>query len=184
LQCPALQLAIGSDKVFYSNSAGYEESASTYFAQQQGELSPYCYVKPTSAHDVSNVVKALGLLNYKKAICPFSVRGGGHHTVKGISNIDSGVAIDLGYINTTTLSSDKSIAHVGSGSRWGPVYSTLSPYGLAVVGGRGSDIGVGGLTTGGNITAFRSRFVKLIPDRRNLLLWTSAWLRLRHCREF
>lgn len=150
-----MQLAIGSDKVFYSNSTGYEESASTYFALQQGELSPYCYVKPTSAKDVSNIVKALELLNYKKPICPFSVRGGGHHIVKGISNINSGVAIDLGYINTTTLSSDKSIAYVGSGSRWGSVYSTLSADGLAVVGGRESDIGVGGLTTGGNTAKAR-----------------------------
>lgn len=156
-----MQLAIGSDKVFYSNSTGYEESASTYFAAQQGELTPYCYVKPTSAREVSDVVKALELLNYKKPICPFSVRSGGHHTVVGISNIDAGVAIDLGYINTTTLSSDKSIAYVGSGARWGPVYSTLSADGLAVVGGRESDIGVGGLTSGGNAAKTHARSLEI-----------------------
>jgi FAD/FMN-containing dehydrogenase len=69
--------------------------------------------------------------------------------VVGIANIHNGITIDLGNINQTTLNSDKSVASVGSGARWGSVYSTLVPQGLAVLGGRESDIGVGGFTTGG-----------------------------------
>ena len=67
----------------------------------------------------------------------------------GIANIHDGITIDLGNINQTILNSDKTIASVGSGARWGSVYSTLVPEGLAVLGGRESGIGVAGFTTGG-----------------------------------
>jgi FAD/FMN-containing dehydrogenase len=137
------------NKVAYPNSTSYETSAVTYFAQQEGELSPYCYVKPESSGDVSNIVQALALLNIIDVICPFAVRGAGHHTVVGIANIHAGITIDLGNMNQTTVSQDKSTASVGSGARWGSVYSTLVPLGLAVLGGRVADIGVGGFTTGG-----------------------------------
>jgi FAD/FMN-containing dehydrogenase len=136
--------------VFSPNTTLYNESSTSYFAQQEGELSPYCYVKPASREDVSIIVKTLFQLNSDHTpVCPFAVRGGGHHTVIGIANIHDGITIDLGSINQTILSSDKTIASVGSGARWGSVYSTLVPEGLAVLGGRESDIGVGGFTTGG-----------------------------------
>jgi hypothetical protein len=102
----------------------YTESATTYYAQQEGELSPYCYIKPASSEDVSRVVKALAILNLNETVCPFAARGAGHHTVVGIANIHSGITIDLGNINQTTISEDKAIAYVGSGSHWGSVYST------------------------------------------------------------
>lgn len=38
---------------------------------------------------------------------------------------------------------------VGAGNRWLDVYSKLDPMGLSVVGGRVAEIGVGGLTLGG-----------------------------------
>jgi FAD/FMN-containing dehydrogenase len=97
-------------------------------------------------------VKTLALLNigrYSSPVCPFAVRGGGHHTVVGIANIHNGITIDLGNINQTTLNSAKTVASVGSGARWGSVYDVLVPQGLAVLGGRESGIGVGGFTTGG-----------------------------------
>jgi len=68
----------------------------------------------------------------------------------GSANIgEPGVAIDLGFLNKTTLSSDKSIAHVGPGARWGLVYDALAPEGRVVIGGRGEHIGVGGYLLGG-----------------------------------
>lgn len=145
---------MGSNKVFTPNSTVYENSAITYFAQQEGELSPSCYVKPTSSEDVSLAIKALASLNKIALVCPFAVRGGGHHTVIGIANIHGGITIDLGNINQTTVSTDKKIASVGSGARWGSVYSTVVDLGLGVLGGHESDIGVGGFTTGGEIEIY------------------------------
>lgn len=136
--------------MFFPNETGYEESATTYFAQQEGELSPYCYIKPTCSEDVSSAVRALAGLNIEETVCPFAVRGAGHHTVVGTANIHRGITIDLGNINQTTISADKNTVYVGSGARWGSVYSNVVSEGLAVLGGREADIGVGGFTTGGN----------------------------------
>lgn len=53
----------------------------------------------------------------------------------GFSSTD-GVLIAMSSIATTTLSDDKTIAHVGSGSRWEAVELALKPHGLMAVGGR------------------------------------------------
>ncbi|KAF7854228.1 hypothetical protein EAF04_010525 [Stromatinia cepivora] len=152
--CLALSLAIGWSKVSYPNTTNYVESSVSYYAQQEGELFPHCFVKPASSEDVSKVVQTLVLLNAISTICPFAIRSGGHHTVVGIANIHSGITIDLRNINQTTINTDKTIAHVGTGARWGSVYSTLNFEGLAVSGGRVADIGVGGFITGGGLSYF------------------------------
>lgn len=94
-------------------------------------------------------MKTLARLNAGDDICPFAVRSGGHHTVVGIANIHTGVTIDLGNMNKTVVSEDKSIASVDSGARWHSVYPVVVAEGLGVLGGRISDLGVGGWTTGG-----------------------------------
>jgi len=97
----------------------------------------------------------------------------------GSANIDEpGVTIDLGFLNTTTLSEDKQVAHVGPGSRWGPVYDTLSPDGLVVVGGRSEHVGVGGYLLGGKIP----QPISLLPlltlgYRRNFILLPKIRIR-------
>jgi hypothetical protein len=52
-------------------------------------------------------------------------------------------------MNSVTVSGDKSIVSIGSGNRWGNVYTTLDPQDLVMVGGRVTQVGVGGLLTGG-----------------------------------
>ncbi len=52
-------------------------------------------------------------------------------------------------MNTIRVSADRKTSYVGSGSHWSEVYSKLDALGLAVIGGRNGDIGVGGLTLGG-----------------------------------
>ena len=67
----------------------------------------------------------------------------------GASNIQDGLTIDLTQLNQIQVSPDKTLTAVGSGARWGDVYSHLGEQQLSVVGGRDADIGVGGLTLGG-----------------------------------
>lgn len=52
-------------------------------------------------------------------------------------------------LNSTNLSQDRKTVTLGTGNRWGEVYSGLEEYGLAAVGGRSGDVGVGGLILGG-----------------------------------
>jgi len=52
------------------------------------------------------------------------------------------------------VSQDQTETAVGAGNIWGDVYDHLDPLGLTVIGGRVSNIGVGGLTLGGGISFF------------------------------
>lgn len=55
-------------------------------------------------------------------------------------------------MNATTYQSDKKVASIQPGSNWGLAFEALSPYGVTVVGGRASVVGVGGFTTGGGVS--------------------------------
>lgn len=81
--------------------------------------------------------------------CAFAVKSGGHAAFAGSSNIQNGLTVDLSRLNSWRLSADGRTAYVGTGNRWVDVYTWLEGYGLAVVGGRVADIGVGGLILGG-----------------------------------
>ena len=59
------------------------------------------------------------------------------------------MTIDLLNLNSISVSADKTTTYVGSGNHWADVYTYLDPRGLAVIGGRNGEIGVGGLTLGG-----------------------------------
>ena len=67
----------------------------------------------------------------------------------GASNAIGGITIDLKYLNSVQLSEDQATASIGPGNRWREVYKVLEPEGLTVVGGRVSDVGVGGYILGG-----------------------------------
>ena len=102
-------------------------------------------MKPSSAHDVSVAVSTLA----KNKQCRFAIRGGGHTTWTGAANLDSGVVIDMGDLQDVIVSEDKTVVHVGGGSKWLNVYMKLDAMGLAASGGRVANVGVGGLTLGG-----------------------------------
>lgn len=135
---------IFGDRVASSGDPEYIEWESTFWSQQQAQVDPYCIFQPSNASDVSTA-----LLVLREEQCPFAIRSGGHAAFAGASNIYGGVTFDMRAMNSTSLSSDREIAHVGTGAIWSSVYSALEPENLAVIGGRVSNIGVGGLTLGG-----------------------------------
>lgn len=67
------------------------------------------------------------------------------------------MTIDLINLNQITVCADKTQTSVGPGNRWKDVYNYLEPKGLAVIGGRVSDIG-SGLILGGGISFFSARY--------------------------
>lgn len=106
---------------------------------------PYCILQPSNTNDVSNAVKIISYFQVK-----FAVRSGGHSPNPGFSSIgQGGVLLDLQKLDQIVLSSDKSVASLGPGGRWGDVISTLDAQGATVIGGRIPDVGVGGLILGG-----------------------------------
>lgn len=81
--------------------------------------------------------------------CNFAIRGGGHTTWSGASNVDGGITIDMSHLNDVELSDDKNVVSISAGARWKQVYAKLDPLGFTVAGGRDADVGVAGLTLGG-----------------------------------
>jgi FAD/FMN-containing dehydrogenase len=84
--------------------------------------------------------------------CSIAIRSGGHSTAEGSNNIDDGILLATTNLSSITLGDG--FASVGPGLRWGAVYNFLEPHGLVVVGGRGEDVGVGGLVLGGGVSHF------------------------------
>jgi len=85
----------------------------------------------------------------------FAIRSGGHSPVPGAASIKGGVVIDLSLFCEVTPSKDGSSVAIGAGAKWMDVSKILDDMGLAVVGGRNSAVGVGGLTLGGKLRLSR-----------------------------
>jgi FAD/FMN-containing dehydrogenase len=127
---------------------------SSYYAAQDRSTEPGCIALPETAQDVSTVITSLT----DTGGCTFAIRSGGHSSATGGSNIADGVTIDLRGLDTLEVSSDRSTVSIGIGNTWGDVYSHLDPLGLAVPGGRAATVGVGGLSLGGGISFFSTRY--------------------------
>ncbi|KAF7511996.1 hypothetical protein GJ744_002709 [Endocarpon pusillum] len=151
LACKSL-LELLPNNVFLPTSPQYA-SQQQYWSLQQGEVSPACRVAPSSASDVSQIVKKL-----RGEECPFTVKGGGHTPFAGGSNIQAGITIDFEKMASVSLSTDFKSALIGPGTRWLNAYQYLDPLNLTVLGGRVSDVGVSGLTLGGGISFFSARY--------------------------
>lgn len=148
--------------VLRPGSASFAARDSSYFSVS-AQLSPNCIVQPKNTLQVSQAVKALG-----KSKCNLAVRGGGHMTWAGASNIRDGITLDLGLIKNTEYEAKGVVAKIGAGALWRDVYAALEPFGATAPGGRTSTVGVSGFLTGGG-NNFYSSMVGLGAD--NVLNW-------------
>lgn len=133
----------------FQGEPSYDASTNAYWAQQQQAADPYCVFKPDQPAKVS-----VAVLIARLSQCQFAAKSGGHVAFAGASNIQGGITMPLEKLNQVKVSSDRKTVAVGPGNTWFSTYTALQPTNLAVVGGRVSDIGVGGLTLGGGISFF------------------------------
>jgi hypothetical protein len=143
----------------------YKESINVHWAKQPCETTPACILRPKDTQELAAAIKILKNEfnackrgDTRKTFARFAIRGGGHMPIVGASSIDGGVLIDMSLFDQVTPSYDGKTALVGAGCRWVQVYSRLQEKGLAIVGGRNSAVGVGGLTLGGGLSFFSPRF--------------------------
>ncbi|KAF2834216.1 FAD-binding domain-containing protein, partial [Patellaria atrata CBS 101060] len=127
-------------------------------------FNPACVVRPDSATGVSKIIKIVAFLHVE-----FAVRSGGHSPNPGWSSIDSGILIDLGRLNRTTVTSSQEVAQVGPGAKWSDVIEYLDPYSLTVLGGRVPSVGVGGLILGvGGVSHFTAEYGLVADTLKNV----------------
>ncbi|WPH03221.1 Hypothetical protein R9X50_00609800 [Acrodontium crateriforme] len=149
----AILSELHGDQVVAANTTLFAEHQTGYWATQQRNQAPTCFVQPTSADDVSTIIQVARL-----AECPFAVKSGGHSAFAGSANIQGGITILLKGLDEITVSDDKTVTRTGTGNRWIDVYENLQKRQLSVVGGRVAEIGTGGLTLGGGISFYSGRY--------------------------
>lgn len=147
--CLALNNALPG-LVYTSQSPVYQASMSSYFSQHNSQKTPACIVRPQTVHQVSAALKTLdSLYDGTSKSVQVAIRSGGHAYEAGFSSLDGGVVIDLSLINEIDVGADRQSTRIGTAAKWVEVTSKLDGMGLAVAGGRNSNVGVGGLTLGG-----------------------------------
>lgn len=155
--CKTLALALPSSIIFPQDTVIFKQSMFAYWAQQEREVIPACIIRPYDVWQLSLTVNLLKReyderqkqAGKNKAKGLFAIRSGGHSPVAGAASIEDGVVIDLGFLCEVVPSEDGLSVTVGADAKWKDVYKVLDEKGLAVVGGRNSAVGVGGLTLGG-----------------------------------
>ncbi|TGJ85359.1 hypothetical protein E0Z10_g3428 [Xylaria hypoxylon] len=160
--CAALSVLLPNITSFPSSST-YESSVTSYYTTQAASLRPACIVSPETAE---HVAKAVRLLTHRsltpaednKGACLFAIRSGGHAPKANAANIDKGVTLDLRRLNSIDVSRSRSGVSVGVGNTWDTVYAKLDALNLSVTGGRTAGVGVGGLSLGGGISYFGTRY--------------------------
>ncbi|KAK3501379.1 hypothetical protein B0T13DRAFT_197721 [Neurospora crassa] len=160
--CRAINLALPHGRVNYPDSPTYARENHYWSNRQTDNIAPACFVAPENTLEVAATMKVLASLNTQ-----FSVKGGGHTAFAGGSNSDGGVTVDLMYLTTLNVSSDRKTVSIGAGNRWINVSEALDTLGLVVAGGRVADVGVSGLILGGGISFFSGMYGWACDNVRN-----------------
>ena len=110
----------------------YEHETQQYWSTTLRSVGPACIVQPSSAEDVTAIVKVLN----KYPTVKFAIRSGGHDPNVGHATVQDGVQIVMTDLAGATYDAEKDLAYVKPGGEWNDVISELEPSGVAVVGGR------------------------------------------------
>ncbi|KAF2667433.1 FAD-binding domain-containing protein [Microthyrium microscopicum] len=151
--CDEIAKAINNN-VGYPGEPGYDKENRDYYNSGLSALGPACIAFPTSAEDVSSIVKILG----KREGVPFAVKSGGHSPNPGHSSVSGGVLIALREIKGTKFDKAKSIAYVKPGGHWWDVMKALNGTGQMIVGGRLGVVGIGGYLLQGGVSFLSGQY--------------------------
>jgi len=165
----SLASALPDSVILPHDAAAFEQSMNSYWAQQECEVIPACVVQPSNVQQLCTAVNVIKReydrqrkqVGQRKAEGLFAIRSGGHSPIAGAASIRGGVVIDLRLFSEVTPSEDGLSVVIGTGAKWMDVSRVLDEKGLAVVGGRNSAVGVGGLTLGGKLLLFTSIIANL-----------------------
>jgi hypothetical protein len=146
------------------NAGQFSESMNAYWVKQACEVAPACIVRPRNVYELSRAIAILKTeyderdrTDDRKTSASrglFAIRSGGHSPVLGASSIAGGVLVALSLFKDIAPAADGKSVAIGAGCTWMDVSKALEKKGLAVVGGRNSAVGVGGLTLGGGLSFF------------------------------
>ncbi|KAL3477349.1 hypothetical protein BJX99DRAFT_257600 [Aspergillus californicus] len=155
--CTALINSALSPHLVFPSAPQFPSLVNAHYATS-APLQPACFVQPQTSDQVALAVSILVETDDGTPECNFAIRSGGHMPYKGAAGAEGGVTIDLAMLNATVYHPESSTVSIMGGARWGEVYKTLKPYGIAVTGGRSDTVGVGGLMIGGGLSYFAPKY--------------------------
>ncbi|KAF2762606.1 FAD binding domain-containing protein [Pseudovirgaria hyperparasitica] len=153
--CDALISAGLSDRILTPLSPSYSTQLLTWY-NTATRRHPWCIVLPHTSLEVSLVLTTLSAVGSGAGDWAIAVKSGGHGN-DASNNVDSGVTIDLQYLDSVDYYEHNGSASIGPGARWGDVYKRLGEQGGAVTGGRDANVGVGGFLLGGGMSYYTGR---------------------------
>ncbi|KAI0700209.1 FAD-binding domain-containing protein [Cytidiella melzeri] len=149
--CKQIASAISSASDVYWPGAFHYTVDLEHWASSSSQISA-CSVEPGTAEDLGKILQIVGSTG-----TPFGVKGGGHATNPGYSST-SGVHIAMSRFNEVTYDANSQTATVGTGLIWDDVYEALEPFGVNVVGGRVTGVGVAGFSLGGGYSWLTNQY--------------------------
>ncbi|KAI0388467.1 FAD-binding domain-containing protein [Xylariaceae sp. FL0594] len=139
------------ERVLLPDTPEYTARIDSYF-NNGAKLKPGCLLMPQTTSEVAAAVTAL-----VKSSIKFAVRSGGSNFWPS-NNIDGGVTIDLGRINSIEYDPAIEAVKLGAGSISGQIYEKLAEHDRAVGAAREASVGITGLALSGGITLFTARY--------------------------
>jgi hypothetical protein len=187
----ALNSTLPDSIILPQTTTAFGQAVGAYWAQQECEVFPACVLQPRNAQDLATGVEILNRhFDELRRVGNggdeglgveglFAIRSGGHHHVAGAASIKGGVLIDLSLLDKITIAEDGKTVTFGAGLRWTQVFKELDKRGLAGVGGRNSNVGVGGFILGGKHIVTRHLCSKGISNCFRWLFLLLLTVRLR-----
>lgn len=143
-------------KVIYPNDPEYKQARMNW--NPFTDAFPIVFVFAQQKEDVANAVKWA-----RENGVPIRIRSGRHALAKDFSQTNGGIVIDTSQMRSIKLDKAQGTATVEAGIRVGPLVRMLAQEGILAPFGDSSTVGIGGISTGGGITAIQ-RTAGLISD--------------------
>ncbi|KAI9898831.1 hypothetical protein N3K66_005292 [Trichothecium roseum] len=147
--CTTIEATAASIDVVRELNPSYTSTLNDYWSTSCTALKPSCILYPSSPREVSAI---LGVLSASNNTERFAVKSGGHNPNNYWSSVQGGPLISTDKLDHVLLDPDTGVVRVGPGNRWTNVAEALDGSGWSVVGGRLSDVGVGGYLVGGGLS--------------------------------
>lgn len=139
------------ERVLLPASQAYNDSLSSYFANQQHECTPLCFVQPLAENEVALTIKIIRAIQQTEPV-KVAIRSGGWNVTPGIANVHDGITIDLSRLNRVSIAADRQTVFVQPGTIWKDLLRQLEGHSLQVCSGRIGSVGVGGVCLGAGVS--------------------------------
>ncbi|KAI0384946.1 FAD-binding domain-containing protein [Hypomontagnella monticulosa] len=142
---------ISNDLVVLPGTKTYDDITKSYFSELERELKPACFLTPSSASQVADIVKAIKPFAGPSTV---AICGSGQQATPTVANVRDGITIHLRNLRGIEVDAEKQIVSIAAGEQMGQVYEKLMASGFGVAGNRHSSGAIGGDALQGGLSYF------------------------------